>query len=188
MKKPEIPLYSKIALIISAIVYVAYKVLELLDGKGVAVYLGRFTHTFALLAVSAAVLLFVSGIIVLLCKNLKKIPAAVISAIIGAAAVGYSVMLFAFGESAVYHEFISPDEKHEIVVCEKSFLLGGWGEIYEKTSPITLKLLGEYTTDDGFMPFSSGNYRFEWRDNGFELFYDFGSGDIEKCVSAVYEE
>ena len=66
MKKPEIPLYSKIALIISAIVYVAYKVLELLDGKGVAVYLGRFTHVFALSAVSAAVLLFVSGIIVTL--------------------------------------------------------------------------------------------------------------------------
>ncbi|MCQ2475472.1 MAG: hypothetical protein MJ173_06155 [Clostridia bacterium] len=188
MKKPEIPLCSKISLIISAIVYIAYKVLKLLDGKGVAVYLGRFTHVFALSAVSAAILFFAGGIIVLLCKNLKKVPAFLMSAVIAAAAVGYSAMLFVFSESADYHEFITPDEKHEIVVCEKSFLLGGWGEIYEKTSPLTLKLLGEYTTDDGFMPFSSGNYRFEWRDNGFELFYDFGSGNIEKCVSAVYEE
>ncbi len=186
MRKIKIPLFSKIALIVSAVMFIAYKVIELLENKGIFVYLGKSTHIIALAASAVTLLLFASGIIVLLCKNLKKVPAIVISAVIGIAAVCFSVITFFFDGSTVYHEFSSPDGKHEIIVCEESFLLGGWGKVYEKSSPITLKLLGNYSTDDGFMPFSSGNYRFEYRDNGFDLYYLFGSGDIEKCISASY--
>ena len=89
---------------------------------------------------------------------------------------------YAFSPSNRYFEYTSNDQKHEIVVNEKSFLLGGWGDIYEKTSFCTMKKVGEYTTDDGFCPFTNNAFYFVWNEKGFELHYDYGSSGEEYRV------
>lgn len=63
----------------------------------------------------------------------------------------------------VYHSFTS-DDGRVLVVKEQSFLLAGWGDIYVKTAPFVIKHVGDYISDDGFMPVSADCYEVEWGD------------------------
>ena len=82
-------------------------------------------------------------------------------------------MLFLFTMDATYFEYTSDDKKHTIVVNEGSFILWGCGDIYEKTSFCTMQKVGDYTTDDGFRPFTNDAFYFVWNENDFELHHSF---------------
>ena len=58
-----------------------------------------------------------------------------------------------------------------IVVKETSYLLGGFGYIYEKTSDFTMTEIGLYSTDDGFLPIKNNTFEFVWYDTGFDFCY-----------------
>lgn len=76
-----------------------------------------------------------------------------------------------------YYTLISPDSRHEIVIEEASFLLAGRGSFYQRINPFFIKQIGNYSTDDGFRPFSRNDYSVEWLDDGLNINYAFGSGD-----------
>ncbi len=85
-----------------------------------------------------------------------------------------------------YFEIVSDDRKHEIIIKEGAFLLSGAGAFYEKTSPITMVKIGEYSTDDGYRPFTYNRYEIEWNENGFEVTYSFDGSGITKKETAQY--
>lgn len=87
-----------------------------------------------------------------------------------------------------YFEVVSDDGKHEIIIKEGSFLLLGEGAFYEKTSPITMVKVGEYSSDDGYRPFTDNRYEIEWNEDGFEVSYSFSGGGITKTESAQYAQ
>lgn len=79
----------------------------------------------------------------------------------------------------------SPDDKHEIVIIEYSFLLGCSGRFYEKTSSCTMELIGGYLTDDGFCILEIDGYEINWQQDGFEFEYNFGNNTY-KTESVKY--
>ncbi len=85
-----------------------------------------------------------------------------------------------------YFEIVSDDKQHEIIIKEGSFLLSGAGAFYEKTSPITMVKIGEYSTDDGYRPFTDNRYEIEWNENGFEVSYSFDGSGITKKETAQF--
>lgn len=85
-----------------------------------------------------------------------------------------------------YFEIFSNDKNHEIIIKEGSFLLSGEGAFYEKTSPITMVKIGEYSTDDGYRPFTDNRYEIDWNENGFEVTYSFNGSAITKKETAQY--
>ncbi len=85
-----------------------------------------------------------------------------------------------------YFEIVSDDKKHEIIIKEGSFLLSGAGAFYEKTSPITMVKIGEYSTDDGYRPFTDNRYEIDWNENGFEVTYSFDGSGLTKTETVQY--
>ncbi|CAM2077050.1 MAG: hypothetical protein NSGCLCUN01_01238 [uncultured Clostridium sp.] len=81
-----------------------------------------------------------------------------------------------------YFTFKSPNKSNTLVVEEKTFLLSGWSDVYEKKYGIFIKQIeGEISNDDGFRPFSSGAYTLQWKnDDTVIIGYSFGSGDVWK--------
>lgn len=75
----------------------------------------------------------------------------------------------------VFYEFT--DNKHKIVICEETFLLGGWGTVYQVYEDNTAYPIGSFSTDDGYR--NNGNYELEWSDNGINVIYNYGN-KIEK--------
>ena len=81
-----------------------------------------------------------------------------------------------------YFTFKSPNKLNTLVVEEKTFLLSGWSDVYEKKYGIFIKQIdGEISTDDGFRPFSNEAYKLQWIDeNTVIVNYSFGSEGVWK--------
>lgn len=169
--------FSVFSLISSGVFLCVYLIVRLLAELNVHLYLfGLASQEISSVAMLLCIVPAVCGAAVLLYKNIRyKIIAVIISAVPAFGVLLYSVMLLALASVGTYFEYTSDDKTHEIVVNECSFLLGGWGEIYEKTSFCTMKQVGEYTTDDGYMPFTQGAFYFVWNENDFELHYNYGA-------------
>lgn len=79
-----------------------------------------------------------------------------------------------------YFEFKSPNNK-TIIVEECSWLLGGWSNVYQKTSTnIICRLDGNIITDDGYRPFSNKDFNIEWSNNSVSITYGFGNENKHK--------
>lgn len=79
---------------------------------------------------------------------------------------------------STYHTFISPDNKHTLVVDEASFLLLGNVSLFERVNPLFIEDLDAGTSlDDGFSPISEGKYWIKWDGNrvNFAVFDGFGT-------------
>lgn len=81
-----------------------------------------------------------------------------------------------------YFIFKSPNKNNTLVIEEKSFLLSGYSNFYQRKFGIFIKPLNEgIQTDDGFRPFSNNQYKITWIDNNTaKLEYDFGNAGIWK--------
>ncbi|WP_297713096.1 hypothetical protein [Clostridium sp.] len=77
-----------------------------------------------------------------------------------------------------YFTFKSPNKVNTLVVEEKTFLLSGWSDVYEKKYGIFIKQIeGEISNDDGFRPFSNEAYKLQWiNENTVIINYSFGLG------------
>ncbi|MBQ8780592.1 MAG: hypothetical protein IJZ72_02800 [Oscillospiraceae bacterium] len=60
-----------------------------------------------------------------------------------------------------YYEFSNNGK--QIVVCEESYLLSGWGTIYQIDSSGIAVQVGSFGTDDGYR--NGGDYEIEWFSN-----------------------
>ncbi len=81
-----------------------------------------------------------------------------------------------------YFTFKSPNKANTLVVEEKTFLLSGWSDVYERKYGIFIKQIdGMISNDDGFRPFSSEAYTLQWKDDNTVIInYSFGSADLWK--------
>lgn len=81
-----------------------------------------------------------------------------------------------------YFTFKSPGKNNTLVIEEKTFLLSGWSDVYEKKHGIFIKQIdGVISTDDGFRPFSNDSYKLQWKDEDTAIInYSFGSEDVWK--------
>lgn len=101
-------------------------------------------------------------------------------------AVGYIIVIlfatFIMNSDISYFKFKSPNKDHTLVVEEQSFLLAGYSKFYERKYLIFIKKLDQsISTDDGYKPFSSNDYKLEWiGNNSVKITYGFGSMGIKK--------
>lgn len=70
---------------------------------------------------------------------------------------------------AEYFEF--SDDEHKVVICEESYLLGGWGTVYQVEEDGTAYMIGEFVTDNGYRNY--GEYDLEWLEEGVNIRYRF---------------
>ena len=195
MKRIHFPIYSIIAFgmvfLLSIFVFIA----DLLLDKGIYFYTGMQGFTTGDLFVTIFLIgggLLVSGIVVFLHKNLKKIWLRIIptllSALISTAFLIMVIIYNALFMPHTYVELVSADESHNIIIGEDCYFFSPYGgDVFEKTSFCTMKRLEKYVAKkDFYMPFSDGKYSITWNDVNFELFYD-SDGDGEKDEKMLIE-
>lgn len=182
MKKIILPKFSKITFIISGVLFCIYILIRSLAKFDISLYfLGVGTQEIMPFITMPCVAFTISAIAVLLYKNIgHKTLVAWLSIVISFLVLLYMLIDYSFSPSSKYFEYTSDDQKHHIVVNERSFLLGGWGDIYEKNSFCTMKRVGGYSTDDGFCPFSNDAFYFVWGENDFELHHSFFGNKSEE--------
>ena len=126
-----------------------------------------------------AVFVVMFAVQIILMARLKKLSAGkfLLSAFL--AFISVIAMLF----SAMYTDrdrnIYSPDyyeysnNGQTIVICEESFLLGGWGTVYLINDNRTADEVGSFGTDDGHR--NGGKYEIEWYDNSAVIHYYDGN-------------
>ena len=182
MEKIIIPKFSKITLIVSGVLFCLYLLIRILVKFNVYIYLFKVgVEVIIPIIIMLSVTLLISTIAVLFYKNTKhKTLAVLTTTILSFLILSCLSMFFLFTMDATYFEYTSDDKKHSIVVNEGSFLLSGYGDLYEKTSFCTMKKVGDYTTDDGFRPFTEDAFYFVWNEIDFELHYSFFGSKSEE--------
>lgn len=76
--------------------------------------------------------------------------------------------------------FVFSDAQHTIVIEEESWLLGGWGNIYQVNDDGSAKRLSRFSTDDGYR--NEGNYHIKWHDDSADITYGDGNGSKETIM------
>ena len=196
MKRLILPIYSVVATAIIAVFLVLGSIADRIIDSGTYLYTGLSYFTIddlRLLILWIVVILVVSAILAILLKNIKKkwrriwaifvttIPAVLIL-------FQFSIGIGAFAPRA-YVELISDDGQHHIVIAEDCYLFSPYGgDIFEMTSPHTMKKLAKYPAAiDYYSPFSNNNYSVTWNDKNFELFYDSdGDWELDKNILVKY--
>lgn len=175
MKRFKFPKYSKIAFILSAILFGIVVLMNFLENYNIYLYLfGTSNKEIKSITILLVAILIISSISLILHKNTKhKILVVVTTIVLSFFIISYLSLVALLSFNGTYFEYTSDDQKHDIVVKECALLLAGWGDIYEKTSFFTMQKVGSYTTDDGFCPFSKGDFRFVWNEDNFELHHAF---------------
>lgn len=115
--------------------------------------------------------LFTAGIVVVVCLALIGVPYA---------------WLAGFITEPRYFTFSSPDGVHTIIVEEESFMLAGFGSIYEKKNALFMSKKAEYGTDNGYRPFSLNNYQLTWGQENVTITYSFGSMGVDRSVEIPF--
>lgn len=86
-------------------------------------------------------------------------------------AFGGPIMYFRLAFNRMYNPDIiisAPDGRHELVVCEWGFGMGGGAEIYIREpgqDRWKMQFIGEISTDDGYSSFSRGDYDVKWEND-----------------------
>lgn len=93
------------------------------------------------------------------------------------------LFMIAFGNFAVVKEDYDPqcytftDGQHTIVIEETSYLLGGWGTVYQVKDDNTAVVIGTFSTDDGLR--NRGVYKIIWSEDSAEITYLFNDNATE---------
>ena len=182
MAKIILPKFSKVTFIISGILFCIYLLIRILIKFNIYIYLFKIgVEVIIPIIIILVVALLIGAIAVLFYKNTKlKTLVVLTTTIFSFLILSYLSIFFLLTMYATYFEYTSDDKKHNIVVNEGSFLLSGYGDIYEKTSFCTMQKVGGYTTDDGFRPFSNDAFYFVWNENDFELYHSFFGSKSEE--------
>ena len=80
---------------------------------------------------------------------------------------GGPIMYFRLIFNRIYNPD-APDGRHELVVCEWGFGMGGGAEIYIREpgqDRWKMQFIGEISTDDGYSSFSQGDYDVKWEND-----------------------
>ena len=83
--------------------------------------------------------------------------------------------------SPSYYKF--SDNKHTIVIEERSSLLYGGGTIYQINDDNSAVIIHEFQTDDGGR--NNGHYEIKWHDDYAEITYNTFNSDDNKCTDNI---
>ena len=196
MKKIVFPLYSVISAAAAALLLVLGFLADQVVKGGINLYTGLSFFTIEhirILFLLLSVTLLPSAILVFMFQNIRNKPlnvlATVFLALIALVVFAYLVLCVSAYSPMGYAELVSEDGAHHIVIAEDNYFFSPYGgEIYEKTSPFTMKKLQRYTAEiDFYTPFSDGKYTVTWHEENFELFYDSnGDGEIDESILIDY--
>ena len=67
-----------------------------------------------------------------------------------------------------------------MVIKEESWLLGGWGTVYQVEESGKAVVLKGFTTDDGYR--NEGNYDIRWSDDSADITFNNGQGGKETIM------
>ena len=84
-------------------------------------------------------------------------------------------------ESPCYYEF--SDNRHTIVIEERSFLLYGGGTVYQINDDHEAVIIHTFSTDDGGRNY--GHYEINWHDDYAEITYNTFNTSDSKCTDKV---
>lgn len=129
-------------------------------------------------------ILIVLIILTLILLHVHKVWIKVLAIIIAVCAIAVLHSdIYGFGsEDPKYYYFNSPYGANTLIVEEKSWLLGGWSNFYVKENSLFIRGINQsITTDDGYRPFSFGDYELSWIDNNtVRLSYGYGERNVKK--------
>ncbi len=171
-KKPRSAWIAMVCLIAAAVCAILCVTLKILEHSGL--YLCRHGNLYGT-ALLLGMILAIAGIFALLWAVSRRVWVALMFWLLLSPIFFYLLVLcvFAWGSSAgwKYHTLTSDDGRHQIVAEEKpGFLQGpGYVAIYEKTSFCTMEKLGDFVTDDGYLPFTLGTASVTWLEDGVQL-------------------
>ena len=178
MEKTRFPRHTKYSFIAAVILLIFYGITAFMKSRQLYLYIFRANSEEIMpILMFAAVVLLISGGAVWAYNNIgHKIIITICVAILTGVVSAVFLLKLCRAADNMYFEFYSDDREHHIVVKEKSFLLAGYGDIYEVIAPGVMSPIGEYTTDDGYRPFSDNKFSFEWHKDGCTLTYYYGAG------------
>lgn len=194
-KKRFLPLYSILAilggLILTAFVIVADKLAD----KNIYFYInfrGITPGKVYVVIVCLACFLFVTGINAFLHRNFRSFflkGIILLGVLMIACYLAFSTLFSAlFFMPRAYVGAYSPDGQHQIIVGEDNRLSAPYGgTVYERTSLITIRKVGEYEVGGEFAkPFSSGKFYVDWDCETFDVHYDYDNNGNYKTVTFSY--
>lgn len=83
-----------------------------------------------------------------------------------------------------YFEFSK--DGHDIVICERAWGYGGYGDVYQIEDDGTAYKIGAFTTDNGYR--NEGNYTFEWTQDGVTVHFTYDSSGTKAYLIAEWVE
>lgn len=139
---------------------------------------------FIILCIGTALLL--CSIVWLMFKNIKWKWISILISLVLALIIIWYLGLSSWSMNITdteFLEFTSSDGEHSIMIMEKSFLHGGNGMVYEKTSDFTMKKVGNYSFNHVASPVNNNNFFLVWNEDNFELHFESNrSGEYDVII------
>lgn len=178
-KKQRIPTISfMIIMCIAIIMKISLYILK--EYYGIYLFYGNIRHDVINLWLNILIILTLAFIVFIF---IHKIKFKIIVICIAGITILATHALYEFGRTyPKYFYFSSPDDVNILIIEEDSWLLGGSSNFYIKENTLFVrKLKQNISTDDGYKPFSYGDYEISWIDsNTARLSYGFGQSNIVK--------
>ena len=190
-----IPLYSTLSVLGSFLIVVFLFVAQKLAEHNIHFYInyrGITTGKMYVVAVWLACFLFVTGLNAFLHRNFSNMflkGIILLGVLIIACYFAFSMLVNAlFFMPRSYVSRISSDGEHQIVIGEENRLSEPYGgKVYERTSLITIREVGEFEADGDFpKPFSAGKFHIDWNKETFEINYDYDGEGNYKTITFSY--
>ena len=190
-----IPLYSTVSVLASVLIAVFLFVADKLADHNIHFYINYRGITIGkiyVVAVWLACILFITGLNVFLHRNFGNMflkGLILLGVLMFACYFAFSMLFNAlFFMPRSYVEASSPDGEHQIIVGEDNRLAEPYGgTIYERTSFITIRKIGEFENEgDVYKPFSAGKFYIDWNEESFDIHYDSDGNGNYKTVTFSY--
>ncbi len=173
-------------LIVSAFILEDIEVVQRYYYKNNEIIIKSWHNLFAEICLWSTIILVIMNFIMLICLVIWKIKGVgkmALKFFITCVLLVATILIIPFAELMVcgfdiewyepeYYSFT--DERHTIVICETSFGLSGWGDVFEVQQDGRAYLIGNFWTDDGLRNY--GDYQIEWRQDGATIYYDNCTG------------
>ena len=176
MKRPVVPLLSKIALILSGVLFFCYGLIKFLELQNIYIYISGVDAKAIspYLLIPGAFLLILAGAIFLFlnCKHIiLRILTVLLALGLSYGAFMYIIFGLFFSPEATYYEFTSDDQQHTIIVKEEAWLHSIGCRFYEKTSFCTMEEVGKSGAHKVPYPMKPEDVSFVWNQDSFEFHY-----------------
>lgn len=190
-----IPLYSTLSVLGSLLIVAFLWVADFLASRNIHLYINYHGITIGkvyVIAVWLACILFITGLNVFLHRNFQNMflkGVILLGVLLIACYFAFSMLFEAlFFMPRSYARYTSSDGEHQIIIGEDNRLSAPYGgTVYERTSRITVRKVGEYETGTYlYKPFSQGDAFVDWNETDFDIHYDYDGDGNYKVITFSY--